>query len=619
MFFLVITHHQHNITNITHSTEPATCRFLCQDRNQYIQTGFTTKNHLPSKMVPATLRKNRAALAAAFCLVFLHCAGDIPPSGGPPDTIAPTIIRTVPDSNAVRVEKGVVGLAFSEYVDRRSVEGSIFVSPYVGELEFDWSGKEVEITFAEPLRKHTTYVVNIGTDVKDIRGGNRMAAGYTLAFSTGDSIDHGFISGRVFDEKPEGVMIFAYTLEGRNPDTLNPGVTKPDYITQTGKEGKFTLANLAYGPYRVLAVRDEYRNYVYDKQTDQFGITNSDVHIDEEHQRIEDVWFRLSKEDTAKPFLSSVKPLDRLRLDVHFSEPVDTPSFGTAEFVLSDTAGTHHIPLAASYFRRAAPSNAGIIVQSPLEGNRAYRLRVRNVHDLAGNPLDTTHAAVDFIGNREPDTTKPTFSIRGITDSSKGYLPIRPIEIDFSEPVRHEALTGAIALLDSSKNKLPSSLRWLNPTDALLEPAGGLQYGRWYHISFILDSVVDLAGNRFTDSVRVVKFQTLDLRSTGTIEGSVVDERKDGKGAILLTATSIEPPGVHERTVVLPSPGNFKIDQLVEGKYSLRAFRDADSNGVYSYGSPFPFATAERFVVYPDTLKVRARWGVEGVLLKFKK
>jgi hypothetical protein len=63
--------------------------------------------------------------------------------------------------------------------------------------------------------------------------------------------------------------------------------------------------------------------------------------------------------------------------------------------------------------------------------------------------------------------------------------------------------------------------------------------------------------------------------------------------------------------------GGFKIDRLVEGKYLLDAFRDADRPGHYSPGLPYPFVTSERFTVAPDTIKVRARWSVEGAWLKF--
>ncbi len=166
--------------------------------------------------------------------LLLSCAGQVAPTGGPPDRTPPAIVRTFPDSNAVRVSTKEIVLEFDKYVDRRSVEESIFLSPNLGDLEFDWSGREVTITFAGSPRPTTTYVVNVGTDVVDVREHNRMASGFTLAFSTGDSIDQGSIAGEVYDAKPEGVMIFAYDLDHARQDTLNPARAKPDFIMQTG-------------------------------------------------------------------------------------------------------------------------------------------------------------------------------------------------------------------------------------------------------------------------------------------------------------------------------------------------------------------------------------------------
>lgn len=69
----------------------------------------------------------------------------------------------------------------------------------------------------------------------------------------------------------------------------------------------------------------------------------------------------------------------------------------------------------------------------------------------------------------------------------------------------------------------------------------------------------------------------------------------------------------------LSSPGPFSFENLMEGQYVLSAYRDSDHTGKYSVGRSFPFTRSERFAVYQDTIKVRARWPVEGIVVKFKK
>jgi hypothetical protein len=565
-------------------------------------------------------RKN--LLHASFLIIALFlgdCAGQVPPGGGPVDSVPPTIIRTVPDSNAVHVEDNSIELEFSEYVDRRTVEESIFISPYVGDLEFDWGSTDVRVNFSEKLKKNTTYVVNIGTDVLDIRARNRMAAGYTLAFSTGDSIDQGFIGGRVFDDEPEGVMIFAYALSNYNPDTLDPSNVKPDYIMQTGKNGIFTLSNLALGRYRVLAVRDEFRNLLYDKQTDQFGVTVGDTVLTYEHPRVTDLWYRLSSEDTTKPFVTSAQALNDRHIQLRFSEPLDTLSFENGSFVIVDTLSLKPVPILISSQNRITPAFVDLIAETRIDSGVTYRVTARHVFDRVGNPLDTANASATFVGVGTPDTLRPIPGVLGVGDSTRGIPLEQEFEIAFSEPVLHQPLNNTIQLDDSTRAIVPSSLWWLNATNVKLVPASPLKTKAWYQIRMTMDSIRDYGGNRWKDSVWAVRFQALDLRTTGTVEGVVLDEAKEGgRGPIYVTAASTNANQPLEKTISLSKPGSFRIEQLPEGNYTFRGFRDADSSGSYSYGRPYPFIPSEHFAVASDTVKVRARWGVEGVVLKLR-
>ncbi len=513
----------------------------------------------------------------------MHCAGQLPPSGGSPDSIPPEIAGTVPDTNAIHVEENRIQLEFSEYVDRRSVEESIFISPHVGDLEFDWNGTEVTVEFSEALRKNTTYVVNVGTDVVDIRANNRMAEGFTLAFSTGDSIDRGYISGRVFDEEPEGVMIFAYALDGADPDTLDPSALKPDYIMQTGKGGKFALSNIALGTYRLFAIRDEFRNLIYDREIDQYGVTHADVTVDAQRERVSDIWFRLSQEDTSKPFLTRVDALDRYQLQVRFSEAIDSLTFERAAFHLSDTLTQKPIVIALSYLNRQTPMLAGLITATPLHSGLSYRLRADKIYDRAGNLIDSMNASYVFTGRGVPDTLRPTVSISSLADGQTGYPLERSLEITFSEPVDQEPLKEAIILVDSVEKHVETEMRWLNATDVALFPEQPLMSKACYEVRIILDSLRDRWGNGYTDSTFVLRFETLDLRTTGVIEGAVVDEpQHKGKGPVYISASSIDVKPKWEKTVRLESPGAFMMEQLVEGRYVIKGFRDADGSGSYS-------------------------------------
>lgn len=560
------------------------------------------------------------SLPLVCALLWFGCAGQVPPSGGPVDSVPPTIIRTEPDTNAVRVSTDRIVLEFSEYVDRRSVEESIFISPYVGPLEFDWSGTEVTILLGEKLKAHTTYVVNVGTDIVDLRARNRMAHGYTLAFSTGDSIDQGAIAGRVFDDKPEGVMLFAYALSAINPDTLDPSRSKPDYIMQTGKDGVFLFSNIRFDTYRVFAVRDEYRNLIYDKQTDQIGVAATDVTLSADRPRVADLWFRLFAEDTTKPFLTKVTPLSRSHLQLRFSEPLDTASFARARIHLEDTLTRQPVRIVLQSLDPGDSTGAVVLTALPLDSGRMYRLSVAGATDRAGNRIDSATAHYDFAGIAAADTLRPIVQVIGLRDSIKDIPLEQSFEVRFSEPVNRDAAAGGLRLLDSTKTPVASSYSWPTASSLVLTPRQPLSSRAWYTLQVVLDSVRDMWGNGYKDSVLAVRFQSLDLRITGTIEGSIIDEEKeDSVGEIAVSVSSVRSQPPVERTLRLREPGKFKLEKLPEGFYTLRAYRDRDSSGSFSFGTPHPFQPSERFAIYPDTLKVRARWAVEGVIIRLKK
>jgi hypothetical protein len=543
------------------------------------------------------------------------CAGQVQPSGGPPDAIPPAIIRTVPDTNAVHVSTQYLELEFSEYVDRRSVEEALFISPHLGALEFDWGGRDVRISFADTLRRSTTYVVTVGTDVEDVRARNRMAQSFTLAFSTGDSLDQGSIGGRVVDERPEGVMIFAYNLAGINPDTLDPSHCRPDYIVQTGADGRFQMKNTVLSTFRVIAVRDEYKNLVYDREVDNYGVTQNDVALAPDNPRVSGLWFRLAKEDTTRPFLSSVTPSDQYHLLLRFSEAIDTLSVNKAAITLTDTLSRSPVRLGALYVDMGNPALLGAELADPLDSTRMYRIHVRGILDRVGNSLDTAHSAVNFSGSGVPDTARPVIHIRGVADSARGIALDSPFEIGLGKPVSLRAALAAVWLLDSTRSQVPAAVTVRTPAELLLVPKNPLMPFAWYSFRVVLDSLTDNRGNTYKDSIASVRFQTMDLRSTGNIEGQILDPAGSGDAVVSAHSIDLNPP--RSGSVRVEHGSSFVIEKLSEGKYTIQGYRDEDGNRAYTPGLPHPFRPSERFAVYPDTVKVRVRWNMEGVLLKF--
>ena len=87
-------------------------------------------------------------------LLFLYCAHQVAPAGGPKDDLPPKIVRTIPETGTLNypVKKNVI-LYFSEWVAPRNVKRSITVFPTLLDgFKVTVAGKRIEI-------KPKTYIV----------------------------------------------------------------------------------------------------------------------------------------------------------------------------------------------------------------------------------------------------------------------------------------------------------------------------------------------------------------------------------------------------------------------------------------------------------------------------
>jgi hypothetical protein len=590
--------------------------------NSPLMISFSCVHNVTSITGRVRVRNARLQLQPLVLLLltflWLQCAGEQPPSGGPVDTVPPKIASTYPGPNTVNFSDNKIVLEFDEYVDETSVESSVFVSPSLGLLEFDWSGKEVEIRFHEQLRTNTTYVVDVGTDVVDTRNKNRMERAYTLAFSTGATIDSGSVSGRVYDEKPEGVMIFAYRLDSLNWKRLDPGVEKPHNLTQTGKEGVFSLTHLRFGEYRLFAVRDEYKNLLYDVGVDQIGMYRQDVLVYINHSAIEGVNFQLTKEDTTRPQLFGATAPNRNHVVLQFSKQLDPGRFSSNAFTVIDTLSGDSLQVSGGFVDLQNPRSL-VLVTSEQKPEVGYRVTVRNAFDTVGTDIDPKSRTAGFGGAASLDSLPPRVASVSVADSARQVPLDAGIQIQFDDAVDRQDIEKAFSLLDSTGLRVSGTFDWETSAAFQFIPRNELQGREWYTLRMPLNAVIGPTGNRGRDSVFVRRFETVDKSKFGSLEGEVIDETSSNARSVIIV-TAKEPRGREARAYEAKVAGGreFDIPRLPEGSYILSAYRDDDNSGMYSFGKPFPFQPSELFAVYGDTVKVRARWPLQGIVIHLR-
>jgi hypothetical protein len=215
----------------------------------------------------------------ALVLLLNSCANQQPPGGGDEDKTPPKVKIIEPRPNSVNFRGRSLVFEFNEYIDRRSFQDAFRISPGLkGEIEYNWGAKDVEVIFParlESIDANKTFVVNISTGLKDIRG-NSITEPITFAFSTGSKIDMGGVSGVVYNNNKKVTAVFAYSLSGKD---FNPTADIPDYITESSTEGKYTLTNLAPGKYRIITIIDEDRNLLFTSERESYGVLPYDVDV----------------------------------------------------------------------------------------------------------------------------------------------------------------------------------------------------------------------------------------------------------------------------------------------------------------------------------------------------
>jgi hypothetical protein len=410
-------------------------------------------------------------------------------------------------------------------------------------------------------------------------------------------------------------MVFAYDVSGGRGDTLDPSVVEPDYLTQAGKDGSFVLRNMREGEYRLMAVRDAFRNLLYNAQADQFGMAVSDIRLAGDDRRVDGVGFRLAAEDTLRPFLSGVKAEHGSSIVLRFNEPVAIPG-GAASIVISDTARGARLDAFA-----ISPIDTSwreyLVTTAAQDSGAVFRLSVDAFADRSGNPADSAGRSAVFTAGAGSDSLAPTPRFNIARDSATGFLPLDTVRLTFGEPIDTAAFEGGFGLTGPGDAPVPGRLRWAGSMSALFEPTKPFTPGTWYSLRVRLDSVRGQAGRRGPDSLLVRRFRIAAEKMLAGLSGNVSVGGRAGRAtageSIVVEARNLSGSGSAKLRAAADSSGAFHIEPLPEGRYVLSAFVDRNGNGVHDCGAPHPVVFAEPFGLLADTLRLRPGWPIEGV------
>ena len=555
-------------------------------------------------------------LLFALCLLFVACAVDRPPTGGPKDTAPLEILSVDPPPSSVNTSPQKILFTFNRYVPAWSLRKALVFSPAVTDYNLKADGKEAEILFTQPLDSNKTYTITLNTSLRSSRG-NELVQSYTYAFSTGDKINRGIIGGQVFsnDNRPAPhALVLAYAVTN---DTLsfNPLERKPDYSVQTGKNGKFTLEYLAEGSYRLLALQDRNGDQRLSPESEFFGVGQRKLVKTGSLDNL----FRLAEPrlDPLPVYCST--PADNL-LEITFNRSIPVDEFDITSLAVTDTLSNASVPIKGYYsLKNTREAVTFGVVSGKLDKKSGYRITYKgHTAPTICRGSDKERKETIILTELFPKNGEQTAFLR-TTYPERG----RTVDISFNIPVEKESLRHAVKLYRVKGENISPLAFTISPVDSrryTLQADPGFSNGSSYRVDMQLATLIGLNGEKASDSLATSIFTVADSGDFGSITGTV------SGGAETVVVEALDSVNrLPRRTVVQRTstgPADFTIDELAPGNYTMRAFIPRSEPGQdnelpWNPGNIHPFEPADLFAVNRDTVTVRKGWATENVNIIF--
>lgn len=210
----------------------------------------------------------RLLLAAIVATLLAACASIGRPEGGPRDKLPPVFVKSNPTPGSVNFDNKRISITFDENISLEKASEKVVISPAQKSMpQISAQGKTVNIELRDTMLPNTTYTIDFSDAIRDLNENNVLEE-FAIDFSTGDSIDSLQISGMVFQasnlEPAQGMLI------GVHSNLSDTALTKTKFerIAKTNSYGQFTVRNLKPGTYRIFAVNDVNRDYMWDRSED---------------------------------------------------------------------------------------------------------------------------------------------------------------------------------------------------------------------------------------------------------------------------------------------------------------------------------------------------------------
>ncbi|MFL9844230.1 Ig-like domain-containing protein [Flavobacterium rhizosphaerae] len=517
-------------------------------------------------------------------LLLVSCAKRGSIGGGPKDTIPPYIISSSPKNMQTNFKGDEIRINFNEYIKIKDINKQLIISPPMDYqpdiIPMGNASKFIEIKIKDTLQPNTTYSFNFGQSITDNNEGNPYSQ-FRFVFSTGDYIDSLSLGGSIKDAISRDTDNFVTVMLYEVDETFNDSIIykeKPRYVTNTlDSMVTFQLQNLKEGRYRLIALKDQNNNYIFNPKIDKIGFWPETITVPN------DTLYELKLFQEKLPFKAS-KPSqatsNRLFAGYEGSNPDDI------EVSVKNGTGTEDIPSMVTN----VPGKDSVQVWLP-RNIAADSLQVQVRHKDSVNDF-----TVRFKELKDADSLKVEAAQRGNIDFRDKFtlkLSTPLVTID----------TSKIALVDKDSVTLPYTYVY-KAFDQRLVFDFKKQENQKYEFTLMPGALADFYGKendtlRFNLSTRSYSdYGNLWVKLENVNRFPLILQVTTGKGDVYAEAYS-----TGETTL--------KFNNVLPNNYTLRVIYDDNGNKEWDTGSYLEKIQPEEVIYFPKEVEVHDYWDVE--------
>ena len=585
-------------------------------------------------------------------LLFIACARMGQPDGGWYDDDPPVVVGSTPEDRATNVNTKKITIYFDEFIKIDNASEKVIVSPPQLEMpEIKGAGKKIVVELKDTLKENTTYTIDFSDAITDNNEGNPLG-NYTFTFSTGEQIDTFEIAGYVLDasnlEPIKGIAVGLY-------DDLSDTVftTKPLMrISRTDGRGHFVVKGVAPGTYRAYALQDMDGDFCFKQKGEMIAFNHEEYSPSSKPDtRTDTIWRDSLHIDALRqvPYthflpddvtlLAFTHPqTDRYLLKTERAEPNKLSMYFTyGDSIVPEIKGLNFNSDSAfvvetnekrdtiHYWLR----DTALVNQDTLRMDITYHMT-----DTLGNLVLYTDSAVEMLPKvmhekRVKELAKEMEKWQKQQEKRKkngqpydSIYPVKPLEVKYNVPsaatpysritvemptpleVCDTSKIHLYSMIDSVWYQAPCEFRQMENSVRQYELLVDWRLETEY--SFEVDSAafIDIYGTISKANKQGIKVKGPDEFSLLIINVSGLAVA-DTSIIVQLLSSSDTP----EREVRVKN-GSARFEYLSPGKYYMRAFVDANGNGIWDTGDYAADRQAESVYYYPQEIECKEKWDV---------